>query len=205
MQKKYKKTIIFDMDGTLYQFKDGGIKGSGIYTVVVENTILYISKQLNKTSPEAQAMFDLILKKYGNSFSIGLEKEFKIERYGYFNFTWNIDPANYIKFDQNTQSLLLNTKNNFNMVLLSDAPRMWVNKVLKQLGVEEIFEGRIFTGEGNVRKEFGNAFENVVETLHLDPKECISIGDQESTDIILSKKIGMKTVHICKNKSDFAD
>ena len=98
MKVNHKKTIIFDMDGTLYKFKGDSFRNSGLYGVVIENTVSYICNKLGKTKLEAQEVLDAILKKYGNSISIGLENEFKIDRYDYFNSVWNINAKKYVKF-----------------------------------------------------------------------------------------------------------
>lgn len=91
-------------------------------------------------------------------------------------------------------------KNDFDLALISDAPRVWINRVLKELGIENIFKDKIFSGEGNTRKEFNNAFEKVIKILNIKPECCIVFGDQEKTDIIPAKKLGMKTVLVSREK-----
>lgn len=199
------KTIIFDLDGTLYNFIGDSFKNSGLYDVVIKNTKDYISKQLNKTNIESQEIIDFIFKKYDNSISIGLEKEFNINRYDYFNTVWNIEAKDYVEFDPKLEGFLIGLKNNFNLVLLSDAPRVWINKVLQHLNIEKIFENSIYSGESNTRKELNNAFEELIKKLDIKESECIVIGDQEDTDILPAKQIGIKTVYIGKNKSTIAD
>lgn len=205
MKENNKKIIIFDMDGTLYKFKGDSFKSSGLYDVVIANTLLYISRKLEKSEAEAQEILDVIFKKYGNSISIGLEKEFKIDRYDYFDFAWNIEARNYVQFDAQLKPFLLNLENNFNLVLLSDAPKIWVQIVLDYLGVKEVFKDNIFSGEGDTRKEFGNAFDVICKRKGIEPRMCFAVGDQEETDIIPAKKIGMKTVFVGKGKSSISD
>lgn len=205
MKENNKKIIIFDMDGTLYKFKGDSFKNSGLYDIVIENTLLYISNKLKKSEPEAKEILELVFEKYGNSISIGLEKEFKIDRHDYFDFAWNIEAKNYVQFDSSLKPFLLSLENNFDLALLSDAPKIWVHTVLDYLGVKEIFKNNIFSGEGNVRKEFGNAFEEICKIMNIEAHRCIAVGDQEETDIIPAKKIGMKTVFVGENKSNISD
>ena len=193
------------MDGTLYKFKGDSFRNSGLYGVVIENTVSYICNKLGKTKLEAQEVLDAILKKYGNSISIGLENEFKIDRYDYFNSVWNINAKKYVKFDSTISAFLLELQKNFDLVLLSDAPVIWISRVLDYLGIMEIFKNNIFSGEGDARKEFGNAFEKICKTMNIKVNRCIVIGDQEETDIIPAKKIGMKAVFIGKSKNSIAD
>lgn len=200
-----KKTIIFDMDGTLYKFKGDSFKSSGLYDVVIANTLVYISSKLEKSETEAQEILDLVFKKYGNSISIGLEKEFKIDRYDYFDFAWNIEAKNYVQPNPQLKPFLLSLENNFDLVLLSDAPKIWVRIVLDYLGVGEIFKDNVFSGEGDTRKEFGNAFEIICKKMGIETNMCIAVGDQEETDIAPAKKMGMKTVFVGKHKSSISD
>jgi HAD superfamily hydrolase (TIGR01549 family) len=205
MPKKNNKTIIFDLDGTLYKLKGGSFQSSGLHNTVIKNSYSYISKQLNKSNTESQEILDFIFEKYGNSISIGLEKEFKINRFDYFNSVWDIEAKNYVEFDPKLEGFLIGLKNNFNLVLLSDAPRIWINKVLQHLNIEKIFENSIYSGEGDVRKELNNAFEELIKKLDIKESECIVIGDQEDTDILPAKQLGIKTIYISKNKSHIAD
>lgn len=202
---KIKKTIILDMDGTLYQFKGGTFKSSGLYKIVRNNTITYISKQLKKSKVESRQILDSIITKYNNATSIGLEKDFKLDRYEYFNSVWNIDPEKFLSFDPGLKQLLNNLKKTFNLVLLSDAPRVWIDKVLTSFEIINVFEKQIFSGESDTRKEFGNAFSTIIETLKLKAEHCISVGDQEETDIIPANKLGMTTIYVGNNRSDVAN
>lgn len=205
MKTNSRKTIIFDLDGTIYRFKGDSFRSSGLYDVIIKNTLQYISNSLNKSEEEAQKVLDIVLKKYGNSISIGLENEFKIDRYDYFDFTWNIDPKDYVQFDPRLKLFLLNLGTNFNLVLLSDAPKVWVHGVLEHLVIKEFFGNNIFSGEGNTRKEFGNAFQEVCKVMKIEASNCVSVGDQEETDIVPAKEMGMKTVYIANKKSIVSD
>lgn len=205
MKYDNKKTIIFDMDGTLYKFKGGSFRNSGLYDVVIRNTLIYISNKLKKTKSESQEILNSVLEKYGDSISIGLEKEFEVNRHDYFNSVWNIDEEKYVELDPIISPLLTELQKNFNLVLLSDAPMIWINKVLDHIGIREIFKDNIFSGEDDVRKEFGNAFEEAVKVMDVKVSDCVVVGDQEETDIIPAKKMGMKTIFVGNDKNSVAD
>lgn len=201
-----KKLIIFDLDGTVYQFKGGSFKKSGIYKRILKNTKKYIAKTLNKGKNETEMIVKNILEEYGNSISIGLEKEFGINRYDYFNSVWDIPAKQYVKKSPSLRGLFYSVKKNFDMFLVSDAPRIWVDKVLKELNIDDIFDGKIFSGEGNTRKEFFNAFDSIKKEMNVKAIECIVVGDQEETDIVPAKEGGMRTIFINKKlKSSIAD
>jgi len=96
-------------------------------------------------------------------------------------------------------------KDDFNFVVLSDAPKTWIKKVLAHLEVDSYFHDNIFSGEGDVRKEFYNAFEEIVKDLKTEADNCIVIGDQEDTDILPAKKVGLKTVYVGPAEKTEAD
>ncbi len=197
-----KKTIIFDLDGTLYNFKEGSIKKSGLYKKILENTKKYIIKKFGKSEKEAKVLLEKILKEYGENISIALEKKFGINRYDYFSTVWDIPAKDYINAkNHKLRKILLEIQNDFDLLLLSDAPKIWIEKVLKELKINDIFESRILSGEGDTRKIFNNVFEKVIKNLKVKPKDCIVVGDQVETDIIPAKKIGIKTIFINQNKN----
>ena len=202
-----KKTIIFDLDGTLYSFKGDSIKKSGFYKKILENTKKYIIKELDKNEKEAKILLEKILKKYGENISIALEEKFGVNRYNYFNKVWDIPAKNYVNIkNYKLRKILLEIQNDFDLLLLSDAPKIWIEKVLKELKINDIFKNKILSGEGNTRKIFSNAFEKIIKNLKVKPKNCVVVGDQIETDMIPAKKIGMKTIFVNQNKHcDLAD
>lgn len=197
--KKNKKTIILDMDGTLYQFNGGSFRQSGLFDFIRKNSISFIADKLQKQELEAEEIFNLALDKYGSTIglSVGLELEFGLDRYEYFNNTWDLNAAEFMAGNPQIQPFLKKLQKDFNLVLLSDAPRIWINRVLEYFEIEgEIFGEKIFSGEGDIRKEHGNAFENVLQINEVEAADCISVGDQELTDILPAKKLGMATIFV---------
>ncbi len=205
INKKNRKIVIFDLDGTLYEFQGGSMKESGLYRAILRNTEKYVSKKLDKDEAEAKLILENVIKEYGNSLSIGLEKEYGFDRYDYFKAVWDLNPGDFIKFNSALKEKLTRLAENFSLVLLSDAPRIWIDKVLKELKIDGFFQN-IFSGEGNIRKEFNNALEAILKELKANPEDCIVFGDEEENDIIPANKLGIKTVFVSKNeKSPIAD
>lgn len=192
-----KKLIIFDMDGTLYNFKEGSFRDSAFRKKVLSNVKEFIKNRLQKTNEEVDLLLLEIEKEYGENISIALENKFNIDRYDFFNIVWDIPAKQYIHKCPELRALLEMFKTKFDFLLISDSPRIWIDHVLKELSINDLFENdNIYSGEGNLRKIFNNIFQVILKKYQVNPENCISIGDQEETDIISAKKLGMKTVFI---------
>lgn len=205
MHTQSKQILIFDLDGTLYPFKNGSLSGSGLATAIIANTEKYLVEKCGLSETEAVQAMVTIREKYGLRLSVATEELYGANRLEYFSYAWNIPVDSFVTFDRDTFETLTRLKDQYTLVILSDAPRVWVNRVLAALQVVGFFDdAHIFTGETDIRKEHYNAFENVLRTLALEPTQCIAIGDQENTDIIPAKMLGIRTIHI-GSKSAVAD
>ncbi len=206
MEKNNRRLIIFDMDGTLYNFKEGSFKKSKLRKKVLNNAKLYIAKNLDKSKKEAKSILEYIEKKYGEDISIALEKEFGIDKNNYFNIVWNIPAEGIVAKNLRLRKFLLELGVRYSYAIVSDAPIVWINNVLKELKIKDIFKNNIYSGDGKIRKKFGNSFKFVANELKFNPENCIVVGDQEDTDIIQAKKNGMTAVLIADRvKSTKAD
>jgi len=203
--KKFKKLIIFDLDGTLYQLRGGSYGRSLLRQAVLYNAQKFIACHLNITQTKAGKILNTLQKKYGEDISIALEKEYAINRNDYFKIVWNIPAKGIIKIGFNAQFMLRSLKKKCKIILVSEAPLIWIIHVLQELKIQNFFRGSIFSGEGDNRKRSGNVFKQVMEKFNMRPVDCISVGDQEKTDIIPAQKIGMQTIFLSQyKKSHFA-
>lgn len=191
-KEKKRKVVVFDMDGTLYTFKNNdGFSGSLLNAKVKENALKFIAEKEMCSPKEA-----LKIREKGLSHRIGLSV-YLAERYGtsredYFDTVWNIDPDGMIEtsgVSKNLKAIKKETGSRF--VLLSAAPSIWVEKVLKYLGVFEHFDD-IYSAE-----DFGHK-EEVFRMLskRYNSKNCLSVGDQLKTDIEPARSFGIKTWHV---------
>ena len=195
-----KKLIIFDLDGTLYELRGGSYKKSPLRRSVIVNAQKYIATKLSQSALGAQQILKNIQKQYGEQISIGLEKEFGIDRYDYFNVVWNIPVRNIVKKESGLRKILLSLRKIYDLAIISDAPQIWIDNVLNELQIQDLFRNTIFSGEGNLRKGFGNAVSSITRVLKIHPSNCIVVGYQEDTDIIPAKKLGMHAVFIHRTK-----
>lgn len=193
--------IIFDLDGTLYNFDSKDFASSKFNADAKERAYKFLSKRLNLGLKETIQTYSDIKEKYSGELSLGLEKEFGIDRYEYFNNVWCPDPRDYI-----SKKSLKKFMSSFEqkLVILTAAPRIWAESVLKYLDIYALFEKNIFTGEPDIRKPNPLAFKQILDQYKVSPSNALSVGDQEHSDIIPAKNLGIHTV-IVGSKSLYAD
>jgi len=185
--------LIFDMDGTLYQLdgEGGTFKNSTLFKMVILNSVNFVISKERCGRPVAEKLIE-----EGLEDTIGisnfLSRRYGITRSSYFDVAWNIDPKAVIKnFEVPKliiQKLKLNGKRKF---LLTAAPRVWMENVVRELNANQIFE-RKYNGE-----MFGPKTE-IFESLakEFDPKTILSIGDQFETDLRPAIELGMSIFQV---------
>lgn len=196
------ETAVFDMDGTLYQFP-----GAGTFTqipfgqTIGRNVERFIAQEFEMDETAARQKTAELAARFDGEMSLGLEREFGIDRMRFFDETWNLDPREFVVANTDLRSAL-ESIDDVELRVLSAAPRIWVDRVLGFLGVADVFEDRIFTGEPDIRKPSPEAFRRALGVRAVDPSRSISIGDQEMTDILPARSIGMKTIRIAPKDTE---
>ena len=182
--------VIFDMDGTLYQLdgEEEGMFGSSLERGVLANSRQFILEREGCSASKAEAIVEM-----GLQDSIGLSN-FLVGRYGitrenYFNVVWNIDPEGIVRdFEEATEVVKELAGSGKKLILLTSAPKVWQEQVIKFLGLEKCFT-EIYTGE-----DYGQKREMFVKlSQRYDSDGILSIGDQLVTDIQPAQELGMET------------
>lgn len=195
------ETAILDMDGTLYGFPGGGTFtqipfGKTIWV----NVGKFIADEFQLDEATAQERLEALNTQFNGELSLGLEKEFGIDRMRFFARTWDLDVETFVEPNALLREQLESV--DIELCLLSAAPRVWVDKVLGFLSINDVFGDRIFTGEPDIRKPNPEVFRQILIARGVDPSSAISIGDQEHTDILPAKSIGMLTMRLAANGTD---
>lgn len=187
--------FIFDLDGTLYKFKDSDtFDGSSLSRAIKKNIYNYFIESLNIHPDQTPAKYQELKKKYNGHMSLAIENEYGIDRKIYFNHTWNLNPENFIEKNQSPRNILLPLANQF--AILTEAPMIWARAVLEYLDILDLTDDKIFTGDLLIRKPSSEAFQNIKNILDDGTDSVYAVGDQEETDILPAKKIGLKTIKI---------
>lgn len=190
--------FIFDLDGTLYSFNEDPnteFSKSEFYDNIKENIYQFFVNELGFSYNRAKEEYSYIKNNFGEDLSLFVENTYKLSRYYYFEKTWNLDPKNYINKNDNVKKLF--KKLNGRISILSLAPKIWVEKVLDYMEIKD-YVSNIISGEPDIRKPNSEVFKQAIEPFQITPDQAISIGDQDHTDILPAKKIGMKTIKVGK-------
>lgn len=200
------EAIIFDMDGTLYSFdkkNESHFSSSNFGKQIHANCVDFFKDEFKLSAENAMSLYQDFRTRHNDEVSLGLEKERGIDRSKYFEATWNLNPSEFM--EKNNELVLVLSSLTIKTGILSAAPKVWVDSVLKFLEISHFFDPAIFTGDPNIRKPDPQAFQQLADLWGIDPEKIIAIGDQEATDIIPAKSLGMKTVRIGKNTETEAD
>lgn len=184
------------MDGTLYKFKGSGNNNAlfktAFYEEVTQNVVQFLASQLSCSVESAQKIREDIFVKYNGDISIGLEKDFGIERNVFFENTWNIDASKYFSADLVLQNMLLGV--DAKKAVLTNAPKVWAKNALARLGIIDQFE-KIYSGEGEIRKPQKEAYLQVCDAFEVKPNEVMMVED-ELQYLKPAKELGMTTVFV---------
>lgn len=198
-----KTKYIFDLDRTLYAFENEvfGTFGASRFNIDLRRRVVYyIAQRLGVSTEDAEIIVKNIDDEYDGKLSIGFEKRFNISRYDYYSATWNCSPKNYIAPNSNLVDMLSEFRGD--ALLLTAAPNIWASRVLQYLGITDVFGANVITGEPDIRKPSKIVFEQAARRLDAEPSQIISIGDQNYSDIVPARALGMTTILIGPDKLD---
>lgn len=185
--------MIFDMDGTLYQLDgvNNTIKKSTLMNKVVSNSVEFVLERENLSREGAIKLIEDALKdKIG--ISNVLSKRYGISRSSYFDVTWNIDPKIVIKnFEIPVRTIQRLGVNNRRLFLLTAAPRVWMENVVRELKLEKHFERKI---HGEMFREKNEIFAALAKEFQ--PDTILSVGDQFKTDLRPAMELGMSIFEV---------
>ena len=203
--------LIADMDGTLQlllqedeTLESAGWQGSKLRAAVNANLLSYVmrmdvekKKNLNISDREA-ARIVAEAKAYGRGLSAYFVDRYGVTRSEYFEIVWDIQPEGIIDVEDFVAITALRKYikerrdvDNPRLILLTAAPKIWAERVIKYLGAEDLFEV-IRTGETYGEKD--EIFRILAGKYKV--KRIITIGDQQDTDIDPAVNLGMTGIKV---------
>ena len=87
----------------------------------------------------------------------------------------------------------------YRLWLLSNAQRVFTAFELRQLGLENHFDGVYISSDYGFRKPDKRFFRALLEEQQLDVRNCLMIGNDRETDIAGAKNVGLATLYLHSN------
>ena len=185
------RTIIFDIDSTLYTNADYAFEQ-------VDCQVRYFAELRGITAEEARNMVAGYRKKWaaehegkaislGNTltaFGIPIEDSIKWRRE-------LLEPADFLSKDHRLIDTLTKLSGSFKMICVTNNPVLPAYKTLEAIGDEKIIPEIIGLDTCGKSKPALEPFRLALKKTGSQPEECVSIGDRYDLDIALPLEMGM--------------
>lgn len=185
------KYMLFDNDQTLYK------PGSGFKEAVIGSMIPFLAQKLQISESQVTKERERLITKYGHGLTeFVFCKEYGIGHDEFAKATYlSIPMEKYgISYDVKLQSILQNI--DIPKAVLTNNSSEFARKVLKSLGVEQLFEYVIGSNELDYNfKPDKEAFIRAIAITNSNPKEMIFV-DDNAEFLRPAKELGMTTVLI---------
>lgn len=195
-----KKAIIWDLDNTLYRVTPefGDMLDSVMAKVTIENLGVDLDFETAKQKvKESFALYrdggEIFYREYGVN-----EKEF------YEAYHNNVPYEEIVPYEGLAEKLETLSMEQFVFTYSSHSLAV---KILKKIGLYELFKGRIYSVEdfGHIKKnESPEVYLRLCDKIGFAPQDCIFVDDSYS-NLMYPKEIGMTTVRIFYNQNSAKD
>lgn len=181
------KSYIFDLDNTLYSYKNG------LFDSQLKRMSDYIKLKLNISDTEkADVIRDELYYEFGSTM-LGMMRYHNIDYGEFLSFIDDIDISQFIP-NKKLNNYINNLKENNRTYIFTNASDFHTDRVLKQLGLENSFDGILTLESTNlVAKPKYKYFEIGQEKFDIDFSNAIFFEDS-SHNLVTAKHLGMQTV-----------
>ena len=194
-----KKVWVFDLDDTLHN------ASAHIFPVMNRAMTQYIMDALNLAEQEAHTLRQHYWRIYGATLK-GLIRHHGTNPHHFLQQTHDFDNLHEMVIQTKRLRHMLQSLSGRKLVF-TNAPRDYAMRVLKLLGIEDLFElvlsveSTKFHAKPSVR-----GFQHLLKTIRTSPNDCIMLEDNLPA-LMTAKRLGMKTIWISKrlHKPSFVD
>ncbi len=182
------KTLLFDLDDTLYPCH------SGIWNAVGDRMNEYMISVLGFNPENVARIRDEFWMKYGTTFR-GLRSIYNIEPHPFLDYVHDIPLVNYIRRDELLAGILKRIPGK--KVIFTNASQRHAENVLDVLGVRESFEQIIDIMQIDPYcKPLPEAFQKAMQLAKItDPGNCVVIDDQVR-NLQTAHELGFYTIQV---------
>lgn len=191
--KKY-KNILFDLDGTLIDSKQG-IVNSIKYALDFFNINVEDEKKLYKfIGPPLRESFKKYYKFNEEDTELAVEKyrEYYKEKGVFQNHL-------YVGIDNLLKELVNNGKN---LIIATSKPEMFAKKIIEDLEINDYFSFICGSTLDSSREKKADVIKHILTTNNLKTEDCVMIGDK-SQDVIGAQKTGIDSIGVLYGYGDY--
>lgn len=188
------KTIIFDIDSTLYTSPSYAFEQ-------VDVQIRYWAKKRGISSAQARNEISEFRKKWskehggkkislGNTltyFGVSIAESIAMRR----NL---LEPADFLEYDEMLVQTIKTLRKHYKLICVTNNPVLPAKKTLDAIGISELIPDIIGLDTSGKSKPAREPFELALKKTGSKPEECISIGDRYDMDISLPLEMGMGAI-----------
>lgn len=185
------KTIIFDIDSTLYtnqayafeqvdcQVREFA-RGRGITADEARQMVAdYRKKFAEKTGGKKVSLGNTLL-----AFGIPIEKSVEWRK----NL---LEPSDFLKKDENLIETMLELKKSYSLICVTNNPVLPARKTLEALGISEFIPEIIGLDTCYKSKPALEPFKKAIEMTGSQAEECLAVGDRFDMDLSIPIELGM--------------
>ncbi|GAB4225169.1 MAG: pyrimidine 5'-nucleotidase [Francisella sp.] len=191
------KSYIFDLDNTLYSYKNG------FFDSQMARMTDYIKLKLNISDTEkANAIRDELYYEFGSTM-LGMMRYYKVDYKEFLDYIDNVD-ISCLKPNQKLNKYINDLRKHNRTYVFTNASRYHADRVLKKLDLDKSFDGILTIQDtGLVSKPKSKYFEIGRGKFNIDYNNAIFFEDS-SYNLVTAKHLGMQTilVHADDNKSE---
>jgi|TARA_B100002052_G_scaffold299009_1_gene334705 putative hydrolase of the HAD superfamily len=190
IELKYKKNLLLDLDGTVYQDLES------VFGQVSKLMTKYISEKLKVNLVKAKELQTNYFYKYNTSLN-GLMIHHDIPPLEFLNYVHNID-LSFMKKDSVLREQLKNL--DMRKLIFTNGSADHAKNVLSHLGIEDLFEGIFDITDAKYQpKPEPKAFDLMVKKFGINPKDTIYVEDI-AKNLSIGKERGCSTVWLKNNE-----
>ncbi len=188
------KTIIFDIDSTLYTnpryaFEQVDVqirfwaKKCGISAVQARNEISEFRKKWAKEHDGKKISLGNTLTYFGVSIAESIEMRKSL-----------LEPANFLSRDEKLVQTITALEKKYKIICVTNNPVLPARKTLQALGISELIPDIIGLDTSGKSKPAREPFELAMQKTKSKPDECLSVGDRYDMEISLPLEMGMGAI-----------
>ena len=189
------KTILFDLDGTLYN-------NTEVRDKFAQAAYHALAKLKKIPAEEAKKLIEGTREKLREKHGFPVPYTLTLVRFGMPVETWHkeniefFDPRDYLSANGELKEMLCVLKKRFRLAILTNNNEVQANRILQALKVQDLFD-RVFTYNSfRTMKPNPKFFKEAAKAMGVAPNECLVVGDRYSIDLIPAQDLGMKIYEV---------